>query len=137
MQNKAVKWESKARRYPGGFTLVEIMIVVAIIGLLASIAIPNFVNARKKAQASACISNLRQIDGAKQQWALEKGKGSNDTPGNSDIQPYLGRGDAGSLAGVYCPLAGQGDLNGYTVGTVGTPPKCNQYNANDHPAQLN
>jgi prepilin-type N-terminal cleavage/methylation domain-containing protein len=139
MQNKLVNtgplecfWRRKC-----GFTLVEIMIVVAIIGLLASIAIPNFVNARKKAQASACISNLRQIDGAKQQWALEKGKGSNDTPGNSDLQPYLGRGDAGSLAGVYCPLAGQGDLNGYTVGNVGSPPKCNQFNANDHPSQLN
>jgi type II secretory pathway pseudopilin PulG len=113
------------------------MIVVAIIGLLASIAIPNLVNARKKAQSTACINNLRAIDGAKQQWALEKGKGSSDTPGNPDLQPYLGRGDAGSLANVYCPLAGQGDLNGYTVGNVGTAPKCNQYNATDHPAVIN
>ena len=54
-----------------GFTLVEIMIVVAIIGLLATIAIPNFVRARLKAQQSACINNLRQIEGAKQTWALE------------------------------------------------------------------
>ena len=54
----------------GGFTLVEIMIVVAIIGLLATIAIPNFVRARLKAQQSACINNLRQLDGAKQTWAL-------------------------------------------------------------------
>jgi prepilin-type N-terminal cleavage/methylation domain-containing protein len=120
----------------GGFTLVEIMIVVAIIGLLASIAIPNLVNARKKAQTAACVSNLRQIDGAKQQWALEKGKGSADTPGNADLQTYLGRGDAGSLASVWCPLAGQGDLNGYTVGNVGTAPKCNQYNAADHPSEV-
>ena len=68
-----------------GFTLVEIMIVVAIIGLLAAIAIPNFVKARTTAQKNACINNLRQLDGAKEQWALENKKTSTDTPVDTDL----------------------------------------------------
>src|SRR6202789_1415122 len=75
-----------------GFTLVEIMIVVAIIGLLAAIAIPNFVKARTTSQQNACISNLRLIDAAKQQWALETHQGSGATPATNDIIVYLGRG---------------------------------------------
>ena len=113
--------QNKSRKQ--GFTLVEIMIVVAIIGLLAAIAIPNFVRARTTSQQNACINNLRQIDGAKQQWALENKAATNASPVATDIQPYMGRGTAGTLAS--CPADSSSTFaTSYTINDVQTAPVC-------------
>ncbi len=102
--------------HKSGFTLVEIMIVVAIIGLLAAIAIPNFVRARQTSQTNACINNLRIIDAAKQQWALEQGQQTTATPASTDIEPYLGR------AGTAMPTEPLGGT--YTINALSIVPYC-------------
>jgi prepilin-type N-terminal cleavage/methylation domain-containing protein len=103
-----------------GFTLVEIMIVVAIIGLLAAIAIPNFVKARNTSQSNACVNNMRQIDSGIQQWALENGKKDADPVTTGDVAPYIKAGFP------VCP-SGQ---TAYTLGgTVGSTPSVTCANA--------
>jgi prepilin-type N-terminal cleavage/methylation domain-containing protein len=87
-----------------GFTLVEIMIVVAIIGLLAAIAIPNFVKARTSSQRSACIANMKQIFGAKATWALENKKNNGDTPPDDQLfgpDKYIAKKPECPAGGIY------------------------------------
>ena len=113
----------KTIRNNSGFTLVEIMIVVAIIGLLAAIAIPNFVKARESSQKNACIANLKQIEGAKASWALEMKKTNADTPTTTDLY--------GSTNYIRdepkCPASGT-----YSINAVDTKPACSLATSQNH-----
>jgi type IV pilus assembly protein PilE len=100
-----------------GFTLVEIMIVVAIIGLLASIAIPNYAQSRGAAQRHVCISNLQQIEGAILRWSLELKRDEGQAVAYSDIRSYLQR-------SVVCPAGGTSFEDSYTITTVEANPTC-------------
>jgi prepilin-type N-terminal cleavage/methylation domain-containing protein len=100
-----------------GFTLVEIMIVVAIIGLLAAIAIPNFAQARETARRNVCIENLQKIEGAIQCWSLDMNKDEGQAVTYGDIRNYLKR-------SVVCPAGGATFEDSYSITTVDAVPTC-------------
>lgn len=96
-----------------GFTLVEVMIVVTIIAMLLTIATPSFVRARDTARFNACLTNLKAVDGAKMQWAMEYRKSDGDVITWDDIAPSYMK------ASVNCPWGLP-----YTLRPIGTLPYC-------------
>lgn len=108
---------NKINKRRGGFTLVEIMIVVAIIALLAAIAVPGFLRARKRSQASRILNDLRLIDAAVDQYAIENNKSTGSVVNTADWTNYLKKGS--SLFSTGQDLFG----NSYGVQTVDTLPK--------------
>ncbi|MBI4028263.1 MAG: prepilin-type N-terminal cleavage/methylation domain-containing protein [Verrucomicrobia bacterium] len=101
------------RLFRQGFTLVEIMIVVAIIGLLASVAVPSFIRARMKSQATTILNECRQMDGAKDQYALETNKSGSNTPAFEDLTPWLKAGSRLANNGGADTLG-----NSFTLGAI-------------------
>jgi len=91
-----------------------ILWAVIMIPMMAAIAIPNFVKARDMAMTNACINNLRMIEAAKNEWALEHKKNPADVPASQDLTPYLKNG-----AFPTCPAGGT-----YTIGAVSNAPTC-------------
>jgi prepilin-type N-terminal cleavage/methylation domain-containing protein len=105
----------RQKRSNTGFTLIEMTIVLLIIGILMGIAIPSYLTAREKSRASVCRGQLRQIQDAKERWAIDKRKGSEDIPTPDDLAPNY-------LKDIpLCPAGGT-----YTFGKVGDNPTCSE-----------
>ena len=105
------------KRRKGGFTLIEIMIVVLIIAVLLAIAIPNFLRARETSRAKACTGNMRQIETAKEQWAMDTQAAATATAVAADLVDEYIKGTPDTLPG--CPSSGA-----YTTGDLQTRPIC-------------
>lgn len=122
MFSQRARRRKRLQRRKSAFTLVEIMIVVLIIGILLAIAVPNFVHAREASRGKACISNLQQVDSAKEQYAIDNKLAPGDATVAAD---NLGTGSLLVGAALYIRSTPKCPSNGaYTVGNIGSAPVC-------------
>lgn len=110
-----MKLSSLDRSHQQGLSLIELAIVVAVVGVMAMIALPNLFSARKSAEDKVCIANLRVIKHAKEKWGFEQKKGEDDIPTYIDIKPYLSKTQTENI----CPIGGK-----YTLGALNEDPTC-------------
>ena len=111
-------------RRRGGFTLIEVMIVIMVIAILIEIAVPEFLKSRTTSQRNTCINNLKQIDAAKEEWAMDTGAPNGAAVVMKDIASVYIR---GPVTGPTCPANGT-----YTLNPVGTDPVCSLSAAPDY-----
>jgi prepilin-type N-terminal cleavage/methylation domain-containing protein len=102
-----------------GLALIELAIVVAVLGVMAMIALPNLFSARKTAEEKVCIANLNSIKHAKEKWGFDEKKGDDEIPSYSDIKPYLSKTQTQNI----CPIGGK-----YTLGSLSENPSCEYVN---------
>lgn len=105
-----------------GITIVEMMVVVAIIGIVCAIALPNFAKVRSNAYRDLCITNLQRIAAAKEHWSMETGEADTATPSAADLNSYI----KGGTASLKCPMdAGKTFSTSYSINAINVNPACN------------
>ena len=98
------------------FTLIEILVVISIVAIILAIAMPNFMKARETAEIKQCLDNLRTIDSAKEQWAMENNASPSSTP--PAMSQLIGS-TSFIKTSPFCPMGGT-----YSVGAISAPPTC-------------
>ena len=112
----------RIRKRAFGFSLLEFMIVMTVVGLISAIALLNYMRTKQAAQARSCSQSLEWLDGAKAQAAFEFALGNNDVPTDAQLAPFLGAPPGTPIDGSsdFCPAGGI-----YSVNDLATPPTCN------------